>query len=263
MGSAQCTKPDIQQRVDIPDHPGHSLSISQFKCTWTKPLEVTGVQSKGGLDSGSGDIHGDKGTSHGFYIDTMANGDIAFVHWSGTDDMKAGTSQGKWNYTGGTGKFKALKGGGTYRASMRRTVVSALMSKASTLCLTLLQRDVQGTWRCLLPADRDRLWAVPPAEVWGQGHRCLFWRPEPKPGAIPRETASRAIENVQVDPCPNGVGYGQRDRCCNSNATAEDCSLTLLPTLLRLKPRHSRRSANFWTTCNHTAVMFFTALSLR
>src|SRR5215470_4923268 len=114
-GSAQCTKPDIQQKVDIPDHPGHSLSISQFKCTWTKPLEVAGVQSKDGVDSGAGDIHGDKGTSHGYYVDAMANGDKAFVHWQGTDSMKDGTSEGKWTYTGGTGKFKGLKGGGTYK----------------------------------------------------------------------------------------------------------------------------------------------------
>jgi hypothetical protein len=114
-GSAQCTKPDIQQKVDIPDHPGHALSISQFKCTWTKPLEVAGVKDKDGLDSGSADVHGDKATSHGYYVDNMENGDKAFVHWQGTDSMKDGTSEGKWSYVGGTGKFKGLKGGGTYK----------------------------------------------------------------------------------------------------------------------------------------------------
>jgi hypothetical protein len=114
-GSAQCTKPDIQQKVDIPDHPGHALSLSQFKCTWTKPLEVAGVQSKDGVDSAAGDVHGTSGTSHGYYVDNMANGDKAFVRWQGTDSMKDGTSEGKWSYTGGTGKFKGIKGGGTYK----------------------------------------------------------------------------------------------------------------------------------------------------
>ena len=114
-GSAQCSKPDIQQKVDIPDHPGHALSVSQFKCTWTKPMEIAGVQSKDGVDSGSMDLRGDKGSSHGYYVDTMTNGDKAFVHWQGTDSMKEGTSEGKWTYTGGTGKFKGLKGGGTYK----------------------------------------------------------------------------------------------------------------------------------------------------
>ena len=114
-GSAQCSKPDIQQKVDIPDHPGHALTLSQMKCTWTKPMEVAGVQDKDGIDSGSGDVHGDRGTSHGYYVDNMANGDKAYVHWQGTDSMKDGTSEGKWTYAGGTGKFKGIKGGGTYK----------------------------------------------------------------------------------------------------------------------------------------------------
>jgi hypothetical protein len=45
----------------------------------------------------------------------MTNGDKAFVRWQGTDSMKEGTSEGKWTYIGGTGKFKGLKGGGTYK----------------------------------------------------------------------------------------------------------------------------------------------------
>jgi hypothetical protein len=114
-GSAQCTKPDIQQKVDVPDHPGHTFSVSQFKCTWSKPMEVAGIQDKDGVDTGLGELHGDAGTSHGYYVDTFANGDKTYVHWQGTDSMKDGTSQGKWIYSGGTGKFKGLKGSGTYK----------------------------------------------------------------------------------------------------------------------------------------------------
>jgi len=114
-GSAQCTKPDIQQQVEVPDHAGHTLSIMQTKCTWTKPFEVDGVQSKDGVDSSVMDVHGASARSHGYYVDTMANGDKAFVRWEGTDSMKDATSEGKWSYAGGTGKFKGLKGGGTYK----------------------------------------------------------------------------------------------------------------------------------------------------
>lgn len=114
-GSAQCTKPDIQQKADISDRPEHSITLSQLKCTWSKPLEVEGVQSKEGLDTVVLEARGTSGTSHGYYIDTMANGDKTFVHWQGTDSMKDGTSAGKWNFAGGTGKFKGLKGGGTYK----------------------------------------------------------------------------------------------------------------------------------------------------
>jgi hypothetical protein len=114
-GSAQCSKPDVQQKVDIPDHPGHTMSISQFKCSWTKPMEVGGVQDKDGLDSSVADTHGNSAHSHGYYVDNMANGDKAFVRWEGSDSMKDGTSEGKWSYTGGTGKFKGIKGGGSYK----------------------------------------------------------------------------------------------------------------------------------------------------
>jgi hypothetical protein len=114
-GTAQCGKPDTQQKVDVPDHPGHSLSISQAKCTWTKPIEVGALQGKEGVTSGTDDIHGNTVAAHGYYVDTMANGDKAFVRFQGTALVKEGTSEGKWSYTGGTGKLKGLKGQGTYK----------------------------------------------------------------------------------------------------------------------------------------------------
>jgi len=114
-GTAQCGKPDVQQKVDVPDHPDHSLSISQAKCTWTKPMEVAGIQDKDGVTSAADDVHGNNSSSHGYYVDNMANGDKAYVHYQGTGSMKDGTGEGKWSYTGGTGKFKGLKGGGTYK----------------------------------------------------------------------------------------------------------------------------------------------------
>lgn len=114
-GTAQCGKPDVQQKVDVPDHPGHFLSISQAKCTWTKPMELAGMQNKDGVNSGADDVHGNTASSHGYYVDNMANGDKAYVHFQGTASMKEGTSTGKWSYTGGTGKLKGLKGQGTYK----------------------------------------------------------------------------------------------------------------------------------------------------
>ena len=114
-GTAKCGKPDTQQKVDVPDHPGHAISISQAKCTWTKPLEVGGLKGKEGVTSGMDDIHGGTAHSHGYYVDTMENGDKAFVSFQGSASMKDKTSEGKWTYTGGTGKLKGLKGNGTYK----------------------------------------------------------------------------------------------------------------------------------------------------
>jgi hypothetical protein len=113
-GTAQCGKPETQQKVEIPDHPGHTMSISQAKCTWTKPIEIGGIQAKEGVTSGTDDVRGNNVTSHGYYVDTMANGDKAFVHFQGTGSVKEGTSEGKWSYSGGSGKLTGLKGHGTY-----------------------------------------------------------------------------------------------------------------------------------------------------
>ncbi len=114
-GTVQCAKPDTQQKIDVPDHPNHSLSISQSKCTWTKPMEVAGMQNKDGISTAAADIHGGSATVHGYHLDTMANGDKAYVHFQGTDSMKEGASEGKWSYNGGAGKLKGIKGQGTYK----------------------------------------------------------------------------------------------------------------------------------------------------
>jgi hypothetical protein len=117
-GSAQCGKPDTQQKVDVPDHPDHSLSISQAKCAWTKPMEVAGIQDKDGVTTAMDDNHGASSTGHGYYVDNMANGDKIYVRYQGTASMKEGAAQGKWTYAGGTGKFKGIKGGGTYKGKV-------------------------------------------------------------------------------------------------------------------------------------------------
>ena len=61
-GTANCNKPDVQQKDDISDHPGHARSISQSKCAWTKAIEVGGVKVKEGVTSGVDDNHG--GAAH-------------------------------------------------------------------------------------------------------------------------------------------------------------------------------------------------------
>src|SRR5712692_848153 len=70
-GTAQCGKPDTQQKVNVPDHTDHSLSISQAKCTWTKPMEVAGVQDKDGVTTAMDDNHGATSKGHGYYVDNI------------------------------------------------------------------------------------------------------------------------------------------------------------------------------------------------
>jgi hypothetical protein len=61
-----------------------------------------------------------QGTIRGYDVDTCPNGDQIFVAGEGTiktvkqpDGSMESTYEGKWWYTGGTGKFKGITGGGT------------------------------------------------------------------------------------------------------------------------------------------------------
>jgi hypothetical protein len=116
-GIAQCMKPDKQESIAVGDRPDHMYMIAQYKCKWTTPLEVEGIKSKEGLSTEFGDVSGDKVNSRGFYLDTMENGDKAYVRYQGNATMKDGapqTAEGTWTYNGGTGKMKGIKGKGKY-----------------------------------------------------------------------------------------------------------------------------------------------------
>jgi hypothetical protein len=48
----------------------------------------------------------------------MSNGDKIYVRFQGNDttvEGKPATTEGTWSYTSGTGKFKGIKGKGTYK----------------------------------------------------------------------------------------------------------------------------------------------------
>jgi len=116
-GTAVCGKPDVHHMIDVGDRPGHSVMISQIKCKWSKPAEVGGVQDTEGVSTPVQDIRGNSANTIGYYVDSMANGDKLFVHYHGKTALKDGqleSDEGSWTYTGGTGKFKGIKGKGTY-----------------------------------------------------------------------------------------------------------------------------------------------------
>ncbi len=116
-GTAQCGKPDPAQVIHVGDRPDHSLAVEQFKCTYTKPLEIEGDKSKDGLSTETGDISGDTSRARGFHVVTMESGDKAFFWYQGTAKSKDGApveAKGNWGLTGGSGKLKGIKGKGTY-----------------------------------------------------------------------------------------------------------------------------------------------------
>jgi hypothetical protein len=116
-GTAQCGKPDPQQMVPVGDRPDHNLAVAQFKCTYTKPMEIGGDKSKEGVSTETSDISGNTGRAHGFHVATMESGDKFFVWYQGTSTSKDNAVvevKGNWGFTGGSGKLKGIKGKGTF-----------------------------------------------------------------------------------------------------------------------------------------------------
>ena len=116
-GTVQCGKADTQQVVPVGDHPDHSLGVQQFKCTWSKPLEIEGAKSKDDVLTETNDISGNTVRTRGFGVGTLDSGDKSFISYQGTATTKDGTlvsGKGTWGFTGGSGKLKGIKGKGTY-----------------------------------------------------------------------------------------------------------------------------------------------------
>ena len=117
-GTVQCGKPDEQHMLEVGDRPGHSLMISKGKCTWTKPMEVAGTQTKEDVGTNFDETHGNKSQGHGYVVGTLANGDKMYVRTQTSATMKDGaveSGEGTWSFSGGTGKLKGVKGKGSFK----------------------------------------------------------------------------------------------------------------------------------------------------
>jgi len=102
----------------VGDRPGHVIGVNQGKCTYSKPLEIDGVQTKDDVGSGLMDFRNGTSQDRSYDVTTMANGDKLYVSSSGTSKMKGealDSGSGKWTFTGGTGKIRGIKGSGTYK----------------------------------------------------------------------------------------------------------------------------------------------------
>ncbi len=61
------------------------------------------------------DISGDSMPNHGVFVVTLASGDKVFYKYQGTQALKDGkmdNATNTWTLSGGTGKFKDVKGSG-------------------------------------------------------------------------------------------------------------------------------------------------------
>jgi hypothetical protein len=151
-GTLQCGKPDPMHVVEVGDKPGHSLTVSKLACTWSKPMDIGGSQSKEGTDTEIGEMNGNKSTGNGVHWGTTASGDKYFVRYSGSATYKDGalvSGAGTWKYTGGTGALKGITGKGTYK-------VMGAADGTSTA-------EVEGDWS--LPAAKAPAAKAPAAKA--------------------------------------------------------------------------------------------------
>lgn len=116
-GAGQCGKVEKEYKIEVGDRPGHAFTIVQVKCTYTKG-EIAGIQVKEEVWTGSGEVSGNTVRVRGASFLNMANGEKAYFRGDGAITLKDGapqTEEGKWTFAGGDGKFKGLKGKGTYK----------------------------------------------------------------------------------------------------------------------------------------------------
>ena len=111
-------KYEEQHAIAVGDVPGHQVRV--FSLHSVNPQEAPvfdGVKVKEGWLRAMSDYTNLSGHVHGYVVDVMENGDKIFGRWEGLtqttinpDGSKASEVWGVTTLTGGTGKFKGLRG---------------------------------------------------------------------------------------------------------------------------------------------------------
>ncbi len=119
-GTINCAKPDVEHKIDVGGN--HAFVLSQAKCSADKDKAFTidGVKSGSGVSTNVTEAQGSKSTFHGYYVDTMENGDKGEYSFHGSATMKDGAMQSaadSWTLVRGTGKLKGAKGKGTCKGT--------------------------------------------------------------------------------------------------------------------------------------------------
>jgi uncharacterized protein affecting Mg2+/Co2+ transport len=115
-GAGGCAKATVEHSIPVPDSPGQSYAISQSKCTWSKPWEIEGQATKGGMATVFAHTSGNTVRQSEVFVDTFAGGEKVFYRYEASTTIKNNVPQptkGKWTITSGTGKLKGIKGSGT------------------------------------------------------------------------------------------------------------------------------------------------------
>ena len=117
----KCEKPDPSYGVEVQDHPGHVMALQKFACAFPNVPDFGTDKGKNASGVTAADITATRITYSGSFVNNMDSGDKAFTSVKGSTIVKDGKPEGDhgtWVYTGGTGKFKGIKGKGTYKGTV-------------------------------------------------------------------------------------------------------------------------------------------------
>lgn len=122
-GHGQSISVISEYKVYPDDVEHHTMALTMRKDKWTSDVQIAGLSINDAkiifrtLD----DYLASGGSNRGQITATFKNGDKFFVNYEGSTKVALAegqptkiTFQGNWSFTGGTGKLKGIKGGGTY-----------------------------------------------------------------------------------------------------------------------------------------------------
>ena len=112
------SKYEEQHAIDVGDVPGHQIRVFSAHLAYTQEAPVyDGVKVKEAWSRGLSDYTEGNGRNTGYYVALLENGDKVFGRFEGhlqttvnTDGSKVTKSYSVTTLTGGTGKFKSIRG---------------------------------------------------------------------------------------------------------------------------------------------------------
>jgi hypothetical protein len=113
--SGRATSQTVVSLEDVPNHEMHLATITGLQKSsddnW-KDSRITYWDVS--------DLVGGNGTQRGYFVNVHANGDRDIGTFEGKVKAAGGqvTIEGTWKYADGTGQFKGIAGGGTYKGRM-------------------------------------------------------------------------------------------------------------------------------------------------
>ena len=117
-GKLTCSKPSMNEMDGVG---AQMIMFSKASCTWATPVTIDGTKAGRTTNVAIGDISGSIVRARGYSTSIMENGDTTVARYEGTNSLKkdhSGTIKGTWKYVHGSGKFKGLSGGGTYKGEL-------------------------------------------------------------------------------------------------------------------------------------------------